>query len=190
MNKKLKVIIICLAMLLILISLPVIFVMYGIPAIVSNPNFSGWVQNYVEKNYDADLIIEKPDLKIYKKLIISLKSPSIVLTKDGNTYLSIINLDSEISLEKILEKKIILKKLGADDFFADVNNLQKLTFKDSEKNQKQFDYKIRWFKSDMYLKKCMVLYRTPNGVLIKLLARNLELTKEINPKYVHFSNIC
>ena len=34
------------------------------------------------------------------------------------------------------ECKIILKKLGADDFFADINNLQKLTFKKQEKEQK------------------------------------------------------
>ena len=44
-------------------------------------------------------------------------------------------------------------------------------FKKQEKEQKPLDYKILWFKSDMYLKKCMILYRTPNGVLIKLLAK-------------------
>ncbi len=187
MNKKIKTIILIFSILAILTLLPIFFVFYGIPKIISHPKFLTWVESYVEQNYNADLIIKNPQLNISKNLIISLKTNEILLTKDGNTYLSAKNLDGEISLQKILEKKIILKKLGADDFFADINNLQKLTFKKQEKEQKPLDYKILWFKSDMYLKKCMILYRTPNGVLIKLLAKDLELTKEINPKYVHFS---
>ncbi|MBQ3311767.1 hypothetical protein IJG72_06790 [bacterium] len=187
MNKNVKIISIVFFILAILILLPVLFVFYGIPLIVQNPNFLSWVQDYVDKNYNADLIINSPALNISKDLTITFKSNEVLLIKDGNTYLSAKNLDSVISLKKILEKKIILRKLGADDLFIDINNLQKLTFKDQEQEQKPFEYKILWFKSDMYLKKCMILYRAPNNVLIKLLARDLELTKEINPKYVHFS---
>ena len=43
--------------------------------------------------------------------------------------------------EKILLKKILLNKLGADDIFADVNKLQTLTLKEGEE-QKPSEYEL------------------------------------------------
>ena len=102
MNKNVKIISIVFFILAILILSPVLFVFYGIPLIVQNPNFLSWVQDYVDKNYNADLIINSPALNISKDLTITFKSNEVLLTKDGNTYLSAKNLDSVISLKKIL----------------------------------------------------------------------------------------
>ena len=71
MNKKIKTIILIFSILAILTLLPILFVFYGIPKIASHPKFLTWVEDYVEQNYNADLIIDNPQLNISKNLIIS-----------------------------------------------------------------------------------------------------------------------
>ncbi len=160
--------------------------LYVLPELVKNSEFLEFIQKTVKESCGAELIIEKPVLKTSLKLLINFKSNNIMLTKNGEILLNIENLDCNISLKQILAKKIILNKLGADDVYIDINQLQKLTTKEGEES-KSFDYKIRWFNSILYLKKCIILYRTNDGVLVKLFAKDLEITKQKNPKYVHFS---
>lgn len=164
----------------------IIFYLYALPAIVQSQGFLDFVKNAVKDSCNAELILEKPVLKTSLKMRFNFSSPNIMLTKDGNTVLSIENLESNISFRKILQKQIILNKLGADDVYVDINQLNNLTTKENKEN-KPFEYRIRWFNSVLYLKKCIILYRNNDGVLIKLFARDLEITKQKNPKYVHFS---
>ena len=160
--------------------------LFALPKLVSNPDFLEFVQKTVKDSCGAELIIEKPVLRTSLKLLFDFKANNIMLTKDGETLLSIENLDCNLSFKQILAKKIILNKLGADDVYIDIIQLQKLTTKEGDE-AKPFDYKIRWFNSILYLKKCIILYRTDDGVLVKLFAKDLEITKQKNPKYVHFS---
>ena len=186
MNKSIKFFLAGFGLLSIVAVMLAVSYLYVLPKIVSNQNFLEFVQNTVKKECGAELIIEKPVFKTSPNLIITFVSENILLTKNGETLLSIKNLDCGLSLRNILAKQIILTKLGADDFYLDANGIQKLTFKEGQE-QKPSDIKVKWFDSILYLKKCTVLYRTDDDVLIKVLAKDLEITKEKNPKYIHFA---
>lgn len=187
MNKNLKKIIYgILVALLVFLVIPMTIYLYALPMIVSNANFLEFVQKSVKSVCGAELIIQKPTLKTYPRLLLKFTSDNILLTKDGETLLSIDNLNCGFSIKKLLLKQIILNKFGADDLYIDINGLQKLTLQEGGE-QKPSIFAIEWFNSVLYLKKCMVLYKNEDDVLIKVLAKDLEITKEKNPKYVHFS---
>ena len=145
MNKNLKIGIISVVSvvvgLLVLLALTYLFVL---PLVVSNQNFLEFVQKTIKQTCGAELIIQKPVLKTYPKMYFTFVSDNLLLTKDGKTLLSVDNLDCDISFNNILKKQIILNKLGADDVYVDVNQLQTLT-KAEGGESKPFDYKIRWF---------------------------------------------
>lgn len=185
MKKFLKIFGILISIFAILIAIPITLYIFVLPQVVSNPKFLDYVQETVKKEVGAELIVEKPVLKTAFNPNIGFTADEILLTKNGETLLSIKKLDSSVSFSKILLKQIVLNKLGADDIFADVNKLQTLTLKEGEE-QKPSEYEIYWFNSILYLKKCMILYRPDNRLLVKVLAKDLEITKEKEPKYVHF----
>ena len=186
MSKNFKICIIGIILLLLLVVIPATIYLCILPTVVSNPNFLEYVQKKVKDSCGAELIIQNPVLKTSPKLSVTFVSDNILLTKDGKTLLSIDKLNCGLSIRKIFAKKVILDKLGADDFYADINELQKLTLKEGEE-QKPSDFQIKWFNSILYLKKCMILYKTSDNVLVKVFARDLEITKAKNPKYIHFS---
>ena len=183
MKKLLKLGILSSFVILILIAVSYFFV---VPKIVSSYGFIEFVQKNVKKSFDANLILDKPMLTTSPKLIVDFKTKSIVLEKNGETLLSAENLHCNLSLKKILLKQIILNKFGADDVFADVNKLQTLSVED-KKEAKPSPIKLKLSNSDLYIKKCLVLYKTDDNVLIKLFAHDLEITKEREPKHIHFS---
>jgi len=186
MTKNIKVLIVLLICTIILFSVPVFVYLVIIPHTISNEKFIDYVQNLIKDSTGAELILEKPVLKTAINSNIDFKSNNITLKKDNEIILSIENLDSSISLKKIFQKQIILNKVGADNIFADINKLQSLAGEE-QKEQKPFEYKIRWFNSDLYLRKCKILYSPKDKVLIKVLAKDLEITKAKEPKYVHFT---
>lgn len=187
MNRNLKKIIYgILVVLLVFFVIPMTIYLYALPMIVSNSSFLEFVQKSVKNVCGAELIVQKPTLKTYPRLLLKFTSDNILLTKDGETLLSVDNLNCGFSIKKLLLKQIILNKFGADDLYIDVNGLQKLTLQEGGE-QKPSAFTIEWFNSVLYLKKCMVLYKNEDNVLIKVLAKDLEITKEKNPKYVHFS---
>lgn len=157
-----------------------------IPAVIKNPSFLDYVKNLVWENCGAELIVSNPCLKTSLRPEISFKTDTMSLTKDGEMLLNLENFDSEVSFAKIFSKKIILKKLGADDIFVDVNKLQKLSIKQSDKEQKPSDIKLDWLSALLYVKKCAIIYNTDKNVMIKLLAKDLEITESREPKFIHF----
>lgn len=185
MNKFLKITGILFLVVILLLSIPVALYLFVLPNVVSNSKFLDYVKETLKNEVGAELIIEKPILKTALNPNIEFKADEIRLIKNNETLLSVKKLDSSVSFEKILLKKIILNKLGADDIFADVNKLQTLTMKEGEK-QKPSEYEVYWFNAILYLKKCMIVYKPDNRVSVKLLAKDIEIPKEKEPKYVHF----
>lgn len=157
----------------------------ALPKLVSNEQFLNYLTQAVKEQVGADLIVEKPVLKTNFSPIINFKTNKISLIKNGKTLLDVDNFDTEFSLAKILQKKIILKKLGSDEIYADINALQTLSMKEPEE-QKTSEFKVDWLSSLLYVKKCMILYKANDKVSIKLLARDLEITSEREPKRIHF----
>ncbi len=186
MARNLKISLIFSAVLIGLIAFFSFLYLWLIPNIVSNQNFLNFVQNSVKEICGAELIVENPYLKTRISPNITFKTDKISLIKDGETLLDVKNFDCDFSLLKIFQKKIILKKLGSDEIYADINALQKLTLKEQEQEQKPSEFKVDWLSSLLYVKKCMILYKANDKVSIKLLARDLEITSEREPKHIHF----
>ena len=132
MKKLLKLGIILSIVITVLVAVSYFFI---VPKIVSSPEFIEFIQNNVKKSLGANLILDKPVLLTSPKLLVDFKAKSVVLEKDGETLLSAENLHCNLSLKKILLKQIILNKFGADDVFADVNQLQTISLKEQKESK-------------------------------------------------------
>ncbi len=170
----------------VLTAILIVLYLYVLPAIVSNTEFLEFIQKTVKDTCGAELIVEKPILNTSLKLKIDFKINNIMLTKNGKTILNAENLHCNFSLKKILFKQIVLNTFGADDVYVDVNELQNISVKE-QKDSKPSPLKLKLSNSQLYVKKCVILFRPDNRVLVKLFARDLEITKEREPKHIHFS---
>lgn len=156
-----------------------------LPKSVQNEQVLNFVQKSVKELTDADLQIEKPVLDASKTPVINFSIQNLTLTKSGKKLLIVKNTNGTISIKEILNKKITLQKLGADEIYVDTNALQDLNFKQTEQ-QKPSEYMFDWFNALLYINKGTVIYKTPQNVLIKILAKDIELNQSNNPKYLHF----
>lgn len=156
-----------------------------LPKSVQNEQVLNFVQKTVKELTDADLQIENPVLDVSKTPVINFSIPNLTLTKSSKTLLIVKNTKGTISVKEILNKKIILQKLGADEIYVDTNALQNLKIKKTEE-QKKSEYVFDWFNALLYINKGTIIYKTPQNVLIKLLAKDIELNQSNNPKYLHF----
>ena len=97
-----------------------------LPKSVQNEQVLNFVQKTVKELTDADLQIENPVLDVSKTPVINFSIPNLTLTKSSKTLLIVKNTKGTISVKEILNKKIILQKLGADEIYVDTNALQNL----------------------------------------------------------------
>ena len=189
MKLSIKNIIVTIISLLVLffVAFPFVFYLKIMPSLVQNPKIIEMVESAAEKNLGVDLEIEKPVLTTELSPVISFKLAKVSLTKGKNQLLVISNLDTSVSFEKVLEKRIILKKLGSDYFYADVNKLMALGGEPKKEQKKaELDWRVYWFDSILYLKKCQIVYDLDKTTHIKVFGKNLEITSTRNPKYVRF----
>lgn len=184
MSKTLKIALTLLVLIVILISLPLIIYLKVIPYAVSNDKVINFVEKSVKEAAGADLKIKNPVLKTHLTPEISFKIDELALTKDKQALLTIQNLETDISLKKLFEQKIIFKKAGLDYLFADVNKLGELSSAPQE--AKKSDWKVDLFESLMYIKKCLIVYKAAPDTYISVIGNNIEITDTRNPKYVRF----
>ena len=187
MKKNITVITVLLAVVLVLASLPFIVYLKVLPYAVSDERLIQFVEKTVKEYMKADLEIKKPVLKTELSPVIAFKVDEILLKKNAKTLLSIKNLDTAVSFEDVFEKCIVLKKLGLDYFYADVNKLMTLGGAQPQQQQPQkIDWWVNWFESQLYVKKAVIIYNLDAHTHIKVDAHDMEITSSINPKYVHF----
>lgn len=160
-----------------------------LPAIINSQSFWNTVQNCLKSVCDAELIIYKPYLKTSLSSHLVFKTDSFYLAKNEKVLLSVQNLDFECNFSEILNKKLILEKVGADELYIDINNLSSLKIKPSETTDQSSDFIIDWFNSVFYIKKCAITYNTPQNVLIKLLAGNISLAKNNEKRFLRFATL-
>ncbi len=162
--------------------------LFALPRIISSTAFIKFVQNSVNKSCNAELIVEEPVLDTSLKPEISFKIDTLLLKKDNETLLNLKNFDTKISFYKIFQRKITLDKLGADEIYADINKLQNLKFKKQKKEKKKGKsfFKVTCFNTLFYIKKIEILYITPRNVKMRLLAKDMEISSQREPKMLHF----
>ena len=170
------------------VAFPFVFYTKILPAIVSNHKVIAIVEDAANDMLKVDLDIENPVLKTELSPVLSFKLKRLSMTKDKKTLLDIENLDTTISFAEILKKRIVLKKIGLDYVYADVNKLMTLgTEPQKQEKQKPSDWRIRWFDALLYVKKCVVIYNLDKETNIKVTAINTGISSKKDPKYIAFN---
>ena len=189
MSKRLKITLISVSAVVVLVGAMFGIYLKVLPAAVSNKH----VINLVEKTlYDIaglQLNIKNPVLKTELSPVISFKVDELSLFNKKEQLLAVENFDTTVSFQEIFSKNIIIRKLGADYIFADINNLTKLAFPQSEKKEQQkSEWNIDLFDSLLYVKKSLFLYKVEPKTYISLKADDLELdNNQKDVKYLHFN---
>ena len=183
--KKIKFIIPIVIFLAIIAALPFVFYLKVLPYVVSNEQAISYVEQYVKESSKLDLVVKKPVLKTDLSPELSFSVDEISLKKDNASLLNIKNFDTTISFEKVFEKTIVLKKVGLDDLFADVNKLMALSTEPA-KPQKKSDWTVEWLDSILYLKNCYIIYDVDKKTKVEVFGKNMEITSSREPKFVRF----
>ena len=161
-----------------------------LPWLISNETFLEKVENEVQKSMGAELNVTEPILTTSLTPNINFKLGSLYLSKDGVPLAEVKDFEIDLSFREILNKKIILNKLGADYIFADADKLSRLSGNEDKKEENASPIKIDIFHSLMYIKEALIIYKPNNSdVSFKINAKNLEITDTRNPKYVKFDII-
>ena len=188
-SKKVKIVLISFVTVIIFFGAALGIYLKVLPAVVSNKAFISFVEKNINKFTSLELVIKNPVLKTELSPLISFKVDELLLFNNKASLLAVENFDTTISFKEIFNKNIIIKKLGADYIFADINNLTKLAFPQSEKKeQKPSEWNIDLFDSLLYVKKSLFLYKVEPKTYVSLKADNLELdNNQKDIKYLHFN---
>ena len=162
------------------------FYLFALPKISTDVKILDWIVKSVEKNMNAELVIQNPYLETSVKPELRFRIDFLSLKKDGELLLNLKNIDTKINFYKIFQKKISVEKLGADEIYANINELQNLKMKDGKKKSGKSFFKINCSNALFYIKNLHVQYITPKQVKIKLLAKDLEISDSREPKMLHF----
>ena len=158
-----------------------------LPWAVSNPKMINWTENYLAKNMGLDLQIKNPKLKTSLSSDIEFFVDDLSLKKENIDIFKLDNFETIISVKEIFQKNIIIKKLGVDNIFADVNKLMTLGGK-QETEPKKSDWNLDFYDSILYVKNSMFLYKVEPATYVSLSAKDVSIDntqKEL--RYVHFN---
>lgn len=157
-----------------------------LPYLVSNEKVISYAEDKLNKTLGLDINIENPCLKTNLNPDIAFSVGLIDIKKDNQQWLLVKDLDTEISLSQAKNKKIIVKKFGADEIFADVNKLMSLS-NGEQKDQQKNDWSVDLFDSVLYLNKSFIIYNVTPETRVELKADNLSVdnTEKIQ-RFVHF----
>lgn len=163
------------------------FYIIALPKIAESPAVSEYLQKTANELLGADLLIVKPKLTTHLKPDIQFGAENIFLAKNGETILNLQNINGEIDLSDIFNKKIILKKLISDDLYIDINKLKNLKVQDKQETEtKPPVVGLEWYDAFLNVKKCSVIYGSPRGVIIKLLAKDINIETKDTKRFIRF----
>ena len=164
----------------------VAFYLWGLPYIASSPNAHSFIDKKLYEYAGVNMIAEDVNLKTSYPFI-SFSAGDFELLKGGNPILILKNTDAKISLSKVLFKKIVVKKLGADYIYADVNKILAIVPGQEEKKEPvKCDWYFDFMDSLLYLKQLKVLYMV-NDVSFNIDTKGIELDNtKSGRQYLHF----
>lgn len=159
--------------------------LYTLPKLVS----SAWLNKVAVKEatefLKADLSIKNPKLATSLSPNIGFTLEELTLTKNNKQILALNNLDTEFSFKDILAKRIIVKKLLADNIFVNTSDLMALLPKQEQKEEKPAAFNLDLFSTILGVKECLITYNM-DDVGIKFGAQNILLDRTKAKKYLHF----
>ena len=158
--------------------------LWALPAIVSSSKVHSKISEYVQKAYYADLKIDGVKLKTGCDVDFELKELS--LKRNGKELLNLSGIDTEFSLKEIFAKRLIVKKILADNVYVNASGLMSLLPQQEAKEPQQTDFNIDIYSALLGVKKCLVTYDNAD-VGVKFDAENLMMDRTQAKKYLHFN---
>lgn len=158
-----------------------------LPWAVSNPKAINFVEKTLHDTMGVDLSIKNPVLKTALSPDLEFKVDALSLMNNGANLLQVDNFDTAISFKEIFAKNIIIKKLGADYIFADINKLSTLAQGEQSEPQ-ECDWNFDFYDSLLYVKKSLFLYKVEPSTYVSLNADDISIDntqKEL--RFVHFN---
>lgn len=159
--------------------------LYTLPKLVS----SAWLNKVAVKEatefLKADLSIKNPKLATSLSPNIGFTLEELTLTKNNKQILALNNLDTEFSFKDIWAKRIIVKKLLADNIFVNASDLMAILPQQEHKEEKPSELNLDLFSTIFGVKKCLITYNL-DDVGIKFDAQNILLDRTKAKKYLHF----
>lgn len=159
--------------------------LYTLPKLVS----SAWLNKVAVKEatefLKADLSIKNPKLTTSLSPNIGFTLEELTLTKNNKQILVLNNLDTELSFKDIWAKRIIVKKLFADNIVVNVSDLMAILPKQEQKEEKPSEFNLDLFSTIFGVRKCVITYNMDDAG-IKFDAQNILLDRTKAKKYLHF----
>ena len=159
--------------------------LYTLPKLVS----SAWLNKVAVKEatefLKADLSIKNPKLTTSLSPNVGFTLEELTLTKNNKQILALNNLDTELSFKDIWAKRIIVKKLLADNIFVNASDLMAILPQQEQKEEKPSEFNLDLFSTIFGVRKCVITYNM-DDVGIKFDAQNVLLDRTKAKKYLHF----
>ena len=157
---------------------------WGLPYIVSNDKAISFIQNEAKKTLDIDIEIVKPKLLTGSKIAFTVEDFKI--NKNTKTIFYLKNIDTLFDLTDIFSKRIIVKKLLAEEIYADVDDLINLFPKQKkEKKKKASPLKVDLYSALLGVKKTTIIYDNPKFSL-DFKAHHMIFDRTQERKFIHF----
>lgn len=157
---------------------------FVIPPIISSQNIVNFVAKRAGDTINAEIKIEQPKLKTGRYIAFTLKEFSI--NKDGKNLLKLANIDTLFSIKGIFQRKIIVRKMVAENIYADAYNLPKIFPQKEKKKKKKSDFiKIDFYNVLLGVKNCTISYYGPNYD-IDFSAKHMVFDRTRDRKFLHF----
>lgn len=171
---------------LVLLSTPFVLYLKVLPDVVSNPKFINFLEKQLENSIGLKADIKNPVLKTSLTPEIEFKVDRIDLTGKTGHMFEADNFDIILSFKEIFAKNIIVKQLGSDYIFADINKLSNISGNETE--QKKSDWDLDFFDSILYLKKSLFLYKVEPSTYVTVNANDIRIDNtQKQLRYVHFN---
>lgn len=159
--------------------------LYVIPRAVSSSWVNQTICKEVKKFLDADLVIQNPKLATSFSPNLGFTLDEVSLIKNKKEILNLKNLDTEFSFSNIFSKRIIVKKIMAENIYVNASELVALIPQQEEKEEKESPVALDFYSALLGVKKCLITYDTPDFG-IKFDAKNIMFDRTKAKKYLHF----
>lgn len=171
-----------------IISLVILFILisiylWALPALVSNPKVIDYVETTLKDSMGVDLFVDKPILKTNLNPVIEFSVNEVSLKKGNVRLLEIKKLNTILSFRDLIIKRIIVKRFGVDNFYADVNKLMALAPKEEQKKPaKPLSWNIDIFDALLYVMNAEIRYDVDKDTHIRILAKDVGMNnaKKVN----------
>ncbi len=148
-----------------------------IPKLVSNNFIIEKVQNFAKDSLNADLLIENPRLTTGLNPDIAFTLGKISIIKDNKELLNLTNIDTAFSFNEIFSKKLVVKKILAENVYIDTTGLIALFPAQEEKEEKKSpEFNVDIFSALLGVKNCLITYEN-SDIAIKFDAKNIVLDR-------------